>query len=56
LILDVVAFAKTIGAGRIEVTGNPHASAFYAAVGFVGDEEVGTDFVTGYRLHLDFPL
>ncbi len=35
------------------MTGNPHAYAFYAAVGFVRDEDVVTDFGPAARLHLD---
>jgi GNAT superfamily N-acetyltransferase len=53
LLADAVGYAKTIGLGRIEVTGNPHAYAFYAAVGFVRDEDVVTDFGPAARLHLD---
>jgi len=53
LLADAVGFAKTIGIGRIEVTGNPHAYAFYAAVGFVRDQDVVTDFGPAARLHLD---
>jgi GNAT superfamily N-acetyltransferase len=53
LLADAVAFARTIGIGRIEVTGNPHAYAFYGAVGFVRDEDVATDFGPAARLHLD---
>jgi GNAT superfamily N-acetyltransferase len=53
LLADAVEFARTIGLGRIEVTGNPHAYAFYIAVGFVRDDDVATDFGPAARLHLD---
>ena len=41
LVADAVARARRSGAERIEVTGNPHASRFYTAVGFEPDGEVG---------------
>jgi GNAT superfamily N-acetyltransferase len=53
LVRDAVARAQRAGFGRITVTGNPHALAFYLAVGFV---EVGRqDTALGEaapRLHL----
>ena len=53
LIADAVARARRSGAERIEVTGNPHASRFYTAVGFEPDGEVATELGTGIRMHLD---
>jgi GNAT superfamily N-acetyltransferase len=56
LLLDAVGFARTMGIASIGVTGNHHAYAFYAAVGFVWDEEVVTEFgSTASRMHLDVP-
>jgi hypothetical protein len=34
-------------------TGNPHASRFYAAVGFVGIKPVATELGPGLRFPLD---
>ena len=34
LVADAVTLARRDGAVRLEVTGNPHASRFYTAVGF----------------------
>lgn len=53
LIRQIVAEAGEAGATRIEVTANPHALAFYRAVGFVIDTEVRTEFGPGLRMHLD---
>jgi GNAT superfamily N-acetyltransferase len=53
LVLDVVAIARDQLAGRIEVTANPHALAFYQKVGFIVDHEVQTRFGPGSRMHLD---
>jgi GNAT superfamily N-acetyltransferase len=53
LVEDAVAIARRHGAGRIEVTGNPHALAFYYKVGFVLDGEVQTRFGPGSRMHRD---
>ncbi|MGW5239285.1 GNAT family N-acetyltransferase [Monashia sp. NPDC004114] len=53
LIEDAVQTVRTAGGRRLWVTGNPHASGFYAAVGFVGDEPVATELGPGLRLHLD---
>ena len=54
LVLDAVARAQRTGFRRITVTGNPHALAFYLAVGFV---EVGRQDTTlgqaAPRLHLE---
>jgi GNAT superfamily N-acetyltransferase len=56
LILDVVTFAQAVGVACVEVTGNPHALAFYRQVGFVAVGRTDTEFGIGYRMHLDVPL
>ena len=38
---------------RIDVTANPHALDFYAAVGFVENAPADTEFGTGLRMHMD---
>lgn len=53
LVADAVALARGDGAVRLEVTGNPHASQFYAAAGFERDREVATELGPGIRMHLD---
>ena len=53
LVLDAVAIARDLGAGRIEVTANPHALVFYGKAGFIADHEVQTRFGAGIRMHLD---
>ena len=53
LVADAVALARGAGAARIEVTGNPHAVAFYERAGFERDGEVATELGTGIRMHLD---
>ncbi len=53
LIEDATETVRGSGHRRLWVTGNPHASAFYAAVGFVGSERVATELGPGERLHLD---
>jgi GNAT superfamily N-acetyltransferase len=53
LVEDAVAIARGEGAGRIEVTANRHALAFYREVGFVPDGEVKTRFGSGSRMHRD---
>ena len=53
LIEDAVQTVRKSGRERLWVVGNPHASAFYAAVGFVGCERVATELGPGLRLHLD---
>ena len=52
-VADGVRGVRGAGHHRLWVTGNPHASAFYAAVGFVGSGNVATDLGEGQRLHLD---
>ena len=53
LVEDAVQVVRESGHHRLWVTGNPHAAAFYAAIGFVGDERVATELGSGMRLHLD---
>jgi GNAT superfamily N-acetyltransferase len=53
LVEDAVAIARGERAGRIEVTANRHALAFYREVGFVLDGEVKTRFGSGSRMHRD---
>jgi GNAT superfamily N-acetyltransferase len=53
LIDDAAQTVRKTGRQRLWVTGNPHASAFYAAVGFVGSKPVATELGPGLRLHLD---
>jgi predicted N-acetyltransferase YhbS len=53
LVADAATLARRDGATRIEVTGNPHASSFYARVGFERDGEVATELGPGIRMHLD---
>ena len=53
LVIDAAMVARSLGATRIEVTANPHASAFYSAAGFVSDGVSETRFGPGHRMHLD---
>ncbi len=53
LVADAVTLARRDGAVRLEVTGNPHASRFYTAVGFAAVGEVATELGPGIRMHLD---
>jgi len=53
LVADAASLARAEGATRIEVTGNPHASTFYARVGFERDGEVATELGPGIRMHLE---
>ena len=53
LVHDQIALARQRGVRRFEVTGNPHARAFYETVGFIGDHEVDTLLGRGLRMHLD---
>ncbi len=41
------------GAGRVEVTANPHALVFYGKAGFIAGHEVQTRFGPGLRMHID---
>jgi GNAT superfamily N-acetyltransferase len=53
LVQDQIALADRRGVRRVEVTGNPHARAFYVRVGFTYDHEVETALGPGLRMHLD---
>jgi len=53
LVADAASLARRDGAVRIEVNANPHASRFYARVGFERDGEVATQLGPGIRMHLD---
>jgi GNAT superfamily N-acetyltransferase len=50
LVLDLIAIARGRGSGRVEVTANPHALAFYAKVGFVVFREDTTRFGPAPRM------
>src|SRR5215472_11813772 len=53
LVQDRIGLARQRGVRRVEVTGNPHARAFYESVGFTHDHEVDTQLGPGLRMHLD---
>ena len=53
LVADAVAIARELGAGRVEVTANPHALVFYGKAGFISDHGVQTRFGPGLRMHTD---
>ena len=53
LVLDAIEIARDRGAGRVEVTANPHALVFYQRAGFTVDHEVQTRFGPGSRMHVD---
>ncbi len=53
LVADAVAIARELGAGRVEVTANPHALVFYQKADFISDHEVQTRFGPGLRMHID---
>ena len=53
LVLDMIAIARGRGIGRVEVTANPHALAFYEKAGFVVYRQVVTRFRTAPRMRLD---
>ena len=55
LVADLVASAAHEGIGRIEVTANPHADAFYRSVGFVYLRDTETQFGPAPRLGLTIP-
>jgi GNAT superfamily N-acetyltransferase len=52
LITDAVHIARDAGATRIAVTANPHAMAFYEAVGFQSHGTATTEFGPGLRMQL----
>jgi GNAT superfamily N-acetyltransferase len=53
LVLDAALSVREAGHRWLWVTGNPHALAFYRAVGFVGAGPVATALGEGVRLRLD---
>jgi GNAT superfamily N-acetyltransferase len=53
LVRQIVTPAFDAGHPRLRVTGNPHALAFYRAVGFIQTGQVPTALGTGLRLSLD---
>lgn len=53
LVRQVLKTARDAGNRRLLVTGNPHALAFYLAVGFVQTGRVSTTLGTGLRMSLD---
>jgi GNAT superfamily N-acetyltransferase/predicted ester cyclase len=55
LVEDVLDTARAEGVEHVWVTANPHAMAFYAAVGFVPDGTASTRFGPAPRLRLDVP-
>ena len=55
LVRDVLDFARAEGVEHVWVTANPHAMAFYTAVGFVPDGSAPTRFGPAPRLRLDVP-
>jgi steroid delta-isomerase-like uncharacterized protein len=55
LVEDVLEIARADGVEHVWVTANPHAMAFYTAVGFVPDGTAPTRFGPAPRLRLDVP-
>ena len=53
LVLDLIAIARGHGVGRVEVTANQRALAFYERVGFVVEDEVTTRFGPAPRMGMD---
>jgi GNAT superfamily N-acetyltransferase len=53
LVLDLIAIARGRGIGRVEVTANQHALAFYGKAGFVTYREEATRFGPAPRMRLD---
>lgn len=53
LVRQVVDTVRDTGHRRLWVTGNPHALAFYLAVGFVQVGQVSTALGIGLRMSLD---
>jgi GNAT superfamily N-acetyltransferase len=53
LVADIVSTARAAGHRQLSVIGNPHALAFYRAVGFVEVGPVATTLGAGLRLRLD---
>ena len=53
LVSDVVTTLQRRGHRHLWVTGNPHGSEFYLAIGFVETRRVVTPLSTGLRMYLD---
>jgi GNAT superfamily N-acetyltransferase len=53
LVRQIAATARQAGHRHLWVTANPHAMAFYLAVGFVRTDQVSTALGTGLRMSLD---
>lgn len=53
LVLDAVRTAREQGHAQLFVTANPHALAFYHAVGFAEIGRIGTELGSGHRMRLD---
>lgn len=53
LVLDLIMIARERGIGRVEVTANQHALAFYNKVGFAVYREDTTRFGPAPRMRLD---
>ena len=53
LISDTVESARAGRYRRLSVIANPHASAVYSAVGFLGGDQVTTALGEGLRMHLE---
>jgi predicted N-acetyltransferase YhbS len=52
LVLRIVDVLRARGVARLEVTANPHASAFYEAVGFCATGIADTEFGSAPRMAL----
>ena len=52
LVADQIQHARRSGIVRIRVTANPHAHAFYRAVGFAHLHDIDTPFGTGWLMEL----
>ena len=50
LVLDISERVRALGFGRLEVTANPHALAFYEHMGFVAGSVVDTEFSPAPRM------
>jgi GNAT superfamily N-acetyltransferase len=53
LVEDVLDRARALSVASVQVTANPHAMAFYTAVGFVPDGTAETRFGPAPRMRLD---
>ncbi len=53
LLLDLLAIARRLGAGQVEVTANPAAVGFYEKAGFAFTGQAATRFGPAPRMQLD---